>query len=331
MTDIEWTDTVWNPVRGCSKVSKGCENCYAMRQAHRFSGPGKPYEGLTKIVRGKGPQWLGIARPVPEMLDRPLRWRAPRRVFVNSMSDLFHEDIPFGFIDRVFAVMAITPWHTYQILTKRPERMAAYSRSRKAAFDNLNSWEHPVQEAIEKIINERSTPEDAGLWGWPLPNVWLGTSTENQETYDGRVAHLQDAPAAIRFLSVEPLLGPIILGDLSGIGWLITGGESGPRARPCNVEWIRSIVGECQESGTAVFVKQLGAHPTDRNDRFTDGQDPLDTDYWPDGVAPPDAYWPMHQGEQCPITLSDNKGGDIEEWPEDLCVREFPLEHVATP
>lgn len=309
-TEIEWTDEVWNPVRGCSKVSTGCERCYAMRQAHRFSGEGQPYEGLTKIVKGKGPQWTGRVRTVSEMLERPLRWRKPRRVFVNSMSDLFHEDVPFEFVDRVYDVMCKAPQHTFQILTKRPERMVAF-------FNEQEEGGHPLRPF--------------------LPNVWLGTSVENQAAADERIPHLLRTPAAIRFLSCEPLLGPVDLrpyvtsldGMLAcpacgyrtntfgrcpndhselvrdfGVDWVIIGGESGPGARPCDVRWIRDLVRQCREAGVAPFVKQLGAQPVETR--------PMPSDAWPDSDV------------EYSIRLQDAKGGDWSEWTEDLRVREMP-------
>jgi len=316
-SSIEWTDAVWNPVRGCSKVSAGCTNCYAMKQAHRFSGPGQPYEGLTHVVKGKGPQWTGAVRTVPEMLERPLRWRKPRRVFVNSMSDLFHPDVPDEFVDQVFAVMALTPQHTYQILTKRPERMAHYFLP--IGQTNRSDW---VWVQMASILNRHrlAYPE------WPLPNVWLGTSVEDQAAADERIPHLLRCPAAVRFLSCEPLLGPVDLrkltkGDYTAhpagaevytlegmyaipdhdwdapgrIDWVIPGGESGPGARPCDVEWIRGLVQQCRAAGVAPFVKQLGAEA-----------------YTSDGLGPQF------------LDLRDPKGGDPSEWPEDLRVREFP-------
>ena len=322
-TGIEWTDEVWNPVRGCAKMSKGCEHCYAMTQAHRFSGHGQPYEGLTKIVPGKGPQWTGKVRLVPEMLDKPLRWRKPRRVFVNSMSDLFHPDVPFDFVDRVFAVMALTPQHTYQVLTKRPERMAEYLAYAECC-DGINI------AAVEFAMFEDMPQRE-----WPLGNVWLGTSVEDQRAAYERIPQLLECSATVRFLSCEPLLGPVHLtgewhdylyegwwtktGHDPGcdgscrrcpvpvqvfgkgtIDWVIVGGESGPKARPCDVAWIRGLVAQCQAAGVPAFVKQLGVAPVMRG---------LD-------------------GRGHPIThryrFGDRKGGDPQEWPEDLRVREMP-------
>ncbi len=283
VTNIEWTNETWNPVRGCSIVSEGCRNCYAMHQAHRFSGPGKPYEGLTRSTPS-GPKWTGKIRLVPEVLDQPFRWRKPRRVFVNSMSDLFHEDVPPIWVRTVFDKMERAPQHTFQVLTKRPERM----------LDMLTN--------NSMFLHHR---------GWPLPNIWLGISCEDQATADERIPLLLQTPAAIRFLSCEPLLGPIdvrpflphdsgdpaerFLGAVpdKAVDWVIVGGESGPSARPMDLLWAREIVAECQEAGVAVFVKQLGARPYAANG------------------------W---QG----FDLDDPRGGDPDEWPEELRVREWP-------
>lgn len=311
-TAIQWTDEVWNPTRGCTKVSAGCRACYAMRQAHRFSAPGQPYEGLTHVVPGKGPQWTGEVALVHDALDKPLRWRKPRRVFVNSMSDLFHPDVPFEFVDQVFAVMALTPRHTYQVLTKRPERMAEYFLP--IGGTNRSDW---VWSAMARILNRNrlAYPE------WPLPNVWQGTSVENQAAADERIPHLLRCPAAVRFLSCEPLLGPVdvrqaltyhrrpgedfgsfgnILAAMQGVDWVIAGGESGPGARPCNVAWIRSLRDQCAAAGVPYFLKQLGADPG-----YT-------------GAGGPGTHSPIR------LLCRDPKGGDPEEWPLDLRVRQFP-------
>lgn len=313
-TSIEWTDVTWNPVRGCSLVSAGCTNCYAMKVAHRFSGPGKPYEGLTELGPN-GPRWSRKIRLVPEALDEPLAWREPRRVFVNSMSDLFHEDIPEEFIAAVFGVMAARPKHTFQVLTKRPERM-------RDVVSRL------TVEMVRECTLRATGVMLAGGWSWPRPNIWLGVSAENQETANERIPLLLQTPAAVRFVSAEPLLGPIdfrreansrrlwLRGPMAALGgslrddwlppldWVIVGGESGPGARPCEVAWIASIVEQCRSAGVACFVKQLGAHVIDRNDAGT-----------PQG-------W---QGDPVHIRLRDRKGGDPAEWPEALRVREFPI------
>lgn len=278
-TSIEWTDKVWNPIRGCSRVSAGCERCYAERVAARFSGAGLPFEGLATMTKN-GPRWSGKIKPVPEHLEDPLRWRQPCRIFVNSMSDLFHENLDEATIDRVFEIMMFSPRHTFQVLTKRADRMLHYMIGAK-----------------ERLVGRR-------LVQWPLPNIWLGVSVENQKTADERIPLLLKTPAAVWFTSAEPLLGPINLGMAtfgldnriqkhSFLDWVIVGGESGPGARACEVEWIRQIVAQCKASMVPVFVKQLGAHPYFSNTGNT-------------------------------LTLKDRKGGDMSKWPEDLKVREFP-------
>jgi protein gp37 len=223
-TSIEWTDATWNPVAGCTVLTAGCTNCYAMRMAARLDAMGvEKYAGLTRKSGGRA-VWTGKIRVDEKSLSAPKSWSKPRKVFVNSMSDLFHDDVPIEFIRRVWEVMQETPRHTYQILTKRPERMASVLSGPGFAV---------------------------------LPNVWLGTSIE-----DGRVLHRLDAiravPAAIRFVSLEPLIGSVASGDLTGIHWAIVGGESGPRARFMNPIWVDEIEAMCRRSGTAFFFKQWG-------------------------------------------------------------------------
>ena len=234
-TGIEWTDATWNPIRGCSRVSEGCRHCYAERVAARFSGPGLPYEGLA-VMRDGEPRWTGKTQMIWKHLEDPLRWRRPRRIFVNSMSDLFHEDLAPDWIGRIFAIMAAAPQHTFQILTKRPRRMHGF------------------------VAGPSSDPKAANI-GWPLPNVWLGVSAENQATADERIPLLLETPAAVRFVSAEPLLGAIDL-DVHGpeLDWLIVGGESGPGARPMQPEWARSLRDQCVDAGVAFFFKQWGEH-----------------------------------------------------------------------
>lgn len=208
-TGIEWTDATWNPVRGCKQVSEGCRNRYAMRQAHRFSGTGRPYDGLTKPT-SKGPVWTGRATMHPEMLDQPLRWRRPRRIFVNSMSDLFHEDVTDEFIDRVFSVMAAAHHHVFQILTKRPKRMRDYAIrvARSHAIRVARSQPH---DHVNIAVFDLANAVKGGFATWPLPNVHIGVSVEDQETADERIPWLRGTPAAVRWLSMEPLLGPVDL------------------------------------------------------------------------------------------------------------------------
>jgi protein gp37 len=222
-----------------------------MRQAHRFSGPGQPYEGLTRLG-ANGPIWTGEVRLVPEKLEEPLHWRKPRRVFVNSMSDLFHEDVPEEFIDRVFAVMAICP-HTFQVLTKRPERMIRYMTA------TLGDPDRPWQRAdqVDAAVAELTGAHGLVIKRWPLPGVWLGTSVEDRAR-KGRIDHLRKVPAAVRFLSLEPLLEDLSTIDLTGIGWVIVGGESGPGARPMHPDWARSLRDQCVAAGVPFFFKQWG-------------------------------------------------------------------------
>jgi protein gp37 len=247
-TGIEWTDASWNPLRGCSKVSEGCRNCYAETLAKRFSGPGMPYEGTISDGR-----WSGQIRLVPEVLEQPLKWKRPRKIFVNSMSDLFHPNVPFDFIDQVFAVMALASQHTFQILTKRPERMNEYFQHRFRAL------------RVEIAAHKYSMPDEGELvFDWPLPNVWIGTSVENQKAADERIPLLLQTPAAIRFLSCEPLLGPVDLKRVDNptedgkIVWVIVGGESGHKARPMHPDWARSLRDQCQTADVAYFHKQNG-------------------------------------------------------------------------
>lgn len=224
-SSIEWTDATWNPVTGCDKISPGCKHCYAEKFAERFRNvPGHPYQQGFDLKL-----W-------PERLDLPSRWRSPRTIFVNSMSDLFHEEVPDEFIDRVFASMETANWHKYQLLTKRSERMLAWTAARYSL----------KREPYKKP--------------WPR-HVWIGVSVEN-EKYLSRISDLQRVPAVTRFLSVEPLLGPMNLEQklLKGIHWVIVGGESGPGARPMNPDWARAVRESCLSAGVAFFFKQWGAH-----------------------------------------------------------------------
>lgn len=333
-TTIEWTEKTWNPVRGCSLVSPGCTNCYAMEMAHRFAGVGKPYEGLTKKRVHRGPVWTGEVRTVPDALAEPLSWRKPTTVFVNSMSDLFHCDVSDAFIAAVIGVMAATPRHTYQVLTKRAERLGPFFSCLAAhvIFRRIG----PLGDHAAGVgrITGRAGDAFNGAWrekrgddpSWPLPNVWLGVSVEDRKHGLPRIEHLRATPAAVRFLSIEPLLEDVGEIDLTGIHWVIVGGESGPRARRCDVAWIRSIVRQCRAQGVAVFVKQLGAFVVDRNDAGFDGIE--DTD-WP-SMDPDDIEHDLdghrdgYQGAPVRVRLRSAKGGDMEEWPVDLRMREMP-------
>jgi protein gp37 len=235
---IEWTDATWNPVTGCSKVSPGCANCYAEALAPRLAAMGQ--SAYTSLPWTPANAALNV-RCHPDRLDIPRRWSQPRRVFVNSMSDLFHELVPSSFIERVWEVMASCPRHVFQVLTKRPERMREWVT------------DHP----------EVTLPV--------LPNVWLGTSVEN-DRWTSRVNHLRETPAGWRFISAEPLLGPLPSLDLSGIDWLIVGGESGPRARPMQEQWVRDLRTTARSTGVAFFFKQWGGRTPKAGGRELDGQ-----------------------------------------------------------
>jgi protein gp37 len=323
VTKIEWCTRSWNAIRGCSRVSPGCDNCYAMKFAHRFAGAGKPYEGLTTIRRGKV-DWTGTARLIPGEIDAPLRWRRTERVFVNSMSDLFHHSLSFEQIDRVYGTMwacrhlgrDAVPGHEFLVLTKRPDRMREYlSQDRRAA------WAHAAVH-VGGGIDPDGLHDSIRFAEGPHPRIWHGVSVENQETANERLPLLLACPSAVRFVSYEPALGPARLSDISDgsgavlkplvglrwvptslgmelspkskgptIDWVIVGGESGPGARPFAVEWAQQTVADCGAAGTACFVKQLGAKPT-------------------------------LGGE--PLRLQNRKGADMSEWPVDLRIRQFP-------
>jgi len=336
---IAWTDQTWNPIRGCSRVSEGCRHCYAETVAARFSWPaqrGAPNVETGEIEggRGAGPYhglatakgWTGEVRLIEEHLADPLRWKRPRRVFVNSMSDLFHERVPDEWIDRIFAVMALSPRHTFQVLTKRPERMRAQLH-RRGMYDGVLRAAEDLRRAFPRTT--RAPVSDPTLHG--LPNVWLGVSVEDQRTADERIPLLLETPAAVRFVSYEPALEPVdFLGLINrrcktehpfqascrlvehgqtGIDWLIVGGESGPGARWFEIEWARSTIAACRAAGVACFLKQLGARPCDG---FVEG-------------AQPSAAGPLERAMvPVPLRLAARKGGDPAEWPEDLRVREFP-------
>lgn len=304
-TGIEWTDKVWNPLAGCSKVSEGCRNCYAIRQARRMDGLGIGYDGTTV----PGPNWSSKINLLHDKLYEPFRWKKPCRVFVNSMSDLFHADVPESFIDGVFGVMMLAVEHTFQVLTKRPARMAAYASDKG------------TPERVWRAGLAMLGPP--GIWpriSWPLSNVWLGASVENQVAADERIPHLLRTPAAVRFLSMEPLLGPVDLrrlidadgltNALTGQGfaegrnepsegervqWTIVGGESGPGARPMHPDWARSIRDQCHAAGVPFFFKQWGAF-------VPRGQEPpgfkLRGEYAGLGAVDQDGGW-QAVGEEC--------------------------------
>ncbi|HET6503705.1 MAG TPA: phage Gp37/Gp68 family protein [Amycolatopsis sp.] len=242
---IEWTEVTWNPTTGCDRISAGCDHCYALTMAKRLKAMGSAKYQNDGDPRTSGPGF-GVTTH-DYTLTEPLNWPTPKTVFVNSMSDLFHARVPLEFVARVWVTMARTPQHTYQILTKRPERLA------RLVGGPLDGG-HLLLEAVG------DEPTYLALYDaeWPLPNVWLGTSIESDE-HTGRADHLRKTVAAVRFISAEPLLGPLASLDLTGIDWLIIGGESGRGARPMDLGWARDLIAMARDSDTAVFVKQLGA------------------------------------------------------------------------
>lgn len=264
MSKIEWTDKTWNPVIGCRRVSPGCQNCYAERMAARLAcNPMTPqYEGLAEFTPG-GPRWSGAAVAQPDKLSEPFGWKKGKRIFVNSMSDLFHEDLSFEFIAAVFGVMSKASQHTFQVLTKRPRRMLEFFEWIRRQYEP--TFGHPTGFCREKAADYGApTRVKFGDWlpKWPLENVWLGVSAENRDMWAERVTLLHNVPAVVRFVSAEPLLGS--LGDIGPelrhcVDWVIAGGESGPGARPINPDWVQSIHAQCGESGTPFFFKQWGA------------------------------------------------------------------------
>lgn len=383
MTSIEWTDESWNPIRAysaknpkqigwhCEKVSPGCSRCYAEAMNRRL-GTRRPYI----------PRDLGVSPGVKlyvdrDVLFRPLRWKKPRRIFVCSMTDLFGRFVEEDWIDQVFAIAAICYWHTFQILTKRPER------AREWFADWGHNWERrefvaAVAEALTDDKGERlriwdprgperhryPRPDLPGArieirraWpGWPLPNVWLGTSAETQDLWNERVRALLDVPAAVRWVSAEPLLEEVVprLCRLCGnvthychadpddpsarIDWVVVGGESGPRARPMDINWARRIVEHCRPRGTPVFVKQLGARPYQTKDADvqlgTDGALATIFDRAAVRSRQREGWTLTHTPDGRsryvrPVELEDSKGGDPEEWPFDLRVRQWPKEGAA--
>lgn len=328
-TKIEWTEATWNPITGCSVVSPGCTNCYAMQLAGTRLAEHPSRKGLTRDTKA-GPVWTGEVRFNEQWLDQPLRWRRPRMVFVCAHGDLFHESVPDEWLDRVFGVMALAPQHTFQVLTKRIERACRYIA---AVTTPGRVW----SSAGQYPENDRAYLDGLSLHGaketdlppWPLRNVWLGVSVEDQARADERIPVLLDTPAAVRWISAEPLLGPVdltalphenwrnrdgVLDALSGhdwvevvygpskgareicatgpnLDWVVIGGESGRDARKMDMAWARSLVAQCRSAGVAVFVKQLGQLTID---------------------GPVQRLW------------RHSKGGDPAEWPEDLRVREWP-------
>ena len=275
-TNIEWTDATWNVVNGCSVTSPGCKHCYAMKQAHRVEAR----RGLTEKTAG-GMVWTGEVRFNEKVLEQPLRWKKPRRIFVCAHGDLFHESVPDEWIDRVFAVMALCPQHTFQVLTKRSARMREYFEKHRDAGGPCKSMAIIWDQAIEIATEHGCVPQYRPSLE-TLPNVWLGVSVEDQTRADERIPDLLATPAAVRFLSCEPLLAPVDLallhhdgitnidalrgthgvvgmsGDCAAIDWVIVGGESGPKARPMHPDWARSLRDQCAAAGVPFLFKQWG-------------------------------------------------------------------------
>ena len=316
MSKIEWTEQTWNPIVGCSLVSPGCTNCYAMGMAHRLGGisiahesnnggdpgPLQHYRGLTRPSKA-GAVWTGRVTLAPEhALLAPLKRRKPTTYFVNSMGDLFHEDVPDSWIDQVFAVMALCQQHTFQVLTKRSARMREYfgnvdpdgDRAREcaisAAADAMIDAAYENEDSIQRRHRKLDKRLDCCGGGLPLPNVWLGVSAELQKEADERIPDLLGTPAAVRFVSAEPLLGPLKLDeirhgmttyypllqvpgyDTGCLHWVIVGGESGPHARELDPAWVRDLRAQCERAGVAFFFKQWGGPNKKRTGRELDGR-----------------------------------------------------------
>jgi protein gp37 len=265
-TEIEWTDATWNPITGCTLVDHGCDNCYAARLAATRMQHHPSRAGLTRLNAAGVAKWTGEVRFNEQWLDQPLRWTKPRRIFVCAHGDLFHEDVPDDWIDRVFAVMALCPQHTFQVLTKRPERARVYL----GHHDCSKPGDSITQAAFSLSAFRRGLNGCGGAAYWPFSNVHLGTSISDQASADKRIPDLLACPAAVRFLSIEPMLGPVDLSRWSGIAgdggtmgfgldWVICGGESGPGARvwPGFADAARSLRDQCREAGVAFFMKQM--------------------------------------------------------------------------
>lgn len=300
---IEWTDATWNPVTGCTKVSQGCKHCYAERDWKRLRANSR------SVYYGRD---FTNVQCHPERLDQPLRWRKPRRIFVNSMSDLFHEAVPDDFIDEVFAVMALADRHIFQILTKRPDRMFDYITSIDPGDGSprLPGWREALVEGMAQRRYSADTGEDPSHWlavHLPLPNVWLGVSVEDQATADERIPLLLETPAAVRWISAEPLLGEIDLRQLhlgalfwldaltcnveifhdggnpcpvyESLDWVVAGGESGPAARASDPDWFRSLREQCAAAGVPFLFKQWGEYLPSGQDDWNGNSQVTDADY----------------------------------------------------
>lgn len=332
-TKIQWTDASWPVINGCRRVSPGCGGptgvggCYAERLISTRLRHMPKYSGLA-IYGANGPRWTGESRLWEPDLVKPLRWTRPRKIFVADMGDLFFEEVTDEEIAVVFGIMAACPQHTFQVLTKRAERMREWFQW----AGRLNTPE--LEDIVASRLKERPGSFRIDRLRWPLPNVWLGVSVEDQKYADARIPSLLATPAAVRFVSYEPALGPVDFRAFfapdyasseggqyafDGIDQVIVGGESGNGARPFEVAWARSTVQQCKAAGVAAFVKQLGANPIGclgYNDHPKDAA-ACQIDEGAEGHACPDMKC---QG----FKLADSKGGDMAEWPPDLRVREFP-------
>lgn len=343
---IAWTEATWNPVRGCSRISAGCTRCYAERVAARFSGPGAPYEGLASNTAG-GPRWTGKVRLIEEHLFDPLRWKRPRKIFVNSMSDLFHEGLDGEEIARVFAVMYLAPRHTFQVLTKRSTRMREML---KHGHPGESSFYREVLAAARAPRDFDPTLTGIGISDptfFPHKNVWLGVSVEDQSSAEKRIPELLATPAAVRWLSIEPQIGPVDLSKWllpdppqweSQIDWVVIGGESGPGARPFDIQWARDLVRQCSRAGVKCFVKQLGAKPFETANVLemapAAAAGDIEAMMERARIHPAPAGWTRvteaATGESHLYRyprFTSRKGGDPAEWPLDLRVREYPEAH----
>ena len=328
-SDIEWTDATWNPTRGCRKISPGCKNCYAETFAERFRGvDGHPYED------GFDP------RMVPDQLGLPLNWKKPRRIFVDSMSDLFMDEVPDEYVAAVWGVMMFARRHTFQVLTKRAERLPAWFA--KMGADPALLFDCMQEQGVKEVtfgfgpFGCTTTPKSDGklMRGipWPIPNVHVGVSVEDRKYGLPRIEHLRDVPAALRFLSVEPLLEDLGALDLRGIGWVIVGGESGPGARECDVAAVRSVVRQCRAQQVPVFVKQLGRRPVEPLGAAAYGLELQDEARARGVPLAPDGrdnfkqagVWHRRLRLLTEDERPDRKGKTLARWPEDLQVREFP-------
>lgn len=304
-SNIEWTDCTWNPVIGCRHVAEGCRHCYAETMSKRLAAMGQ--RDYASILTKDG-KFNGKAITRPATLAEPLHWKKPRMVFVNSMSDLFHEDVPFEFIAAVFGVMAACPQHTFQVLTKRPQRAKDFFEWADVNIGEPDYFARFFDGTPVRQIYADGRAEPTS--DWPLKNVWLGVSIATQPDADKNIPVLLKCPAAVRFVSAEPLIREVFLQQnwinallcqacgTKALNWVIVGGESGAYARPCDVAWIRSIVEQCKAAAVPVFVKQLGSNSQEQ--------------FGGSGALRPR------------LKSRNIKGGDPSEWPEDLRVREFP-------